>query len=423
MSTLVQSDLGWKQLLPNRAERQAGHGDLERRETTMRVRTGNTTQSPAARTAVAAGAALLVAPLLLAAPAAGARARRQRAREPKQPVATGSGGAVASADLDASKAGIAVLRKGGNAIDAAVATASTLGVTEPFVAGPGGGGYMVIYLAKQHRVITLDGRETCPASCTDQQFIDPSTGKPLPFEEARRSGLSVGVPGMVATWAKAVRQYGRHSFGADLKPAVGVAERGFTIDSNFNQQERVALADLQTFKSSRSLFLTADGQPLPVGSTLRNPDLAQTYEQLAEVRTRLPVPGRARAPTSPASSSTRTSCPASRRFPDPARVDDHRRPGPVLGADAQADPRDLPRPRRLRHAAVVVGRPDRRRGAEHPVEVPASGPRAGPRPCSSTSRPRGSRSPTATPTSATPATSTSRSTACSTPSTRPRGRA
>jgi gamma-glutamyltranspeptidase/glutathione hydrolase len=200
---------------------------------------------------------------------------------PKVPVATGYGGAVASADLDASQAGIDVLRAGGNAIDAAVATASTLGVTEPFVAGPGGGGYMVIYLAREHRVVTLDGRETCPAGCSPTMFVDPATGKPLPFEEARRSGLSVGVPGMVKTWSDAVAAYGRRSFAGDLQPAIRVAQRGFVVDRNFNQQEQVALADLQTFSSSRRLFLTPDAQPLPIGTRLRNPDLARTYAELA----------------------------------------------------------------------------------------------------------------------------------------------
>jgi gamma-glutamyltranspeptidase/glutathione hydrolase len=224
---------------------------------------------------------LVLAGAAAASPAAGAAGPHGPGQDRKQATATGSGGAVASADLDASKAGIDVLRHGGNAIDAAVATASTLGVTEPFVAGPGGGGYLVIYLAREHRVVTLDGRETCPASCTTQQFIDPATGKPLAFEEARRSGLSVGVPGMVATWANAIDRYGTKSLRADLQPAVSVARQGFTIDSNFNQQEQAALPDLQTFTSSRKLFLTSSGQPLPVGSTLRNPDLARTYEQLA----------------------------------------------------------------------------------------------------------------------------------------------
>ncbi len=221
---------------------------------------------------------LLVTGLGAAVPA---QAAVHRAQQRKQPVAVGSGGAVASADLAASRAGIAVLRGGGNAIDAAVATASTLGVTEPFVAGPGGGGYMVIYLARTHRVITIDGRESCPAKCTSTMFLDPATGQPLPFEQARRSGLSVGVPGMVATWAQAVRAFGRNSFARDLRPAIGVARRGFVVDKNFHQQELTSLADLRSFTSSRKLFLTGDGNPLPIGSRLRNPDLARTYQQLA----------------------------------------------------------------------------------------------------------------------------------------------
>ena len=214
-------------------------------------------------------------------PTTATRSTTSSPRSSKQAVAVGSGGAVASADLDASRAGIAVLRRGGNAIDAAVATASTLGVTEPFVAGPGGGGYFVVYLARQHRVVTIDGRETCPAGCRPDMFVDPSTGQPLPFEQARRSGLSVGVPGMVRTWSDAVHAYGRRSFAADLRPAIGVARTGFVVDQNFNQQEQVSLADLRTFSSSRRLFLTADGQPLPVGTRLRNPDLARTYAELA----------------------------------------------------------------------------------------------------------------------------------------------
>jgi gamma-glutamyltranspeptidase/glutathione hydrolase len=218
---------------------------------------------------VVAGAALVPA-------AAGAAP----AAEHKQPVAVGTGGAVASSEFLASKAGIEILKEGGNAVDAAVAVASTLGVTEPFVAGPGGGGFMVIYLAGLHRVINIDGREMCPARCTPKLFLDKN-GKPLDFETARRSGLSVGVPGMVAQWAKAVARYGKLSFGQDLAPAIRVAERGFTITSDFRQQELVSRADLQTFTSSRKLFLTPSGNPLPVGSTFRNPDLAQTYRDLA----------------------------------------------------------------------------------------------------------------------------------------------
>ena len=199
----------------------------------------------------------------------------------KMPVATGSGGAVASAEFNASKAGIEILKSGGNAVDAAVAVASTLGVTQPFVAGPGGGGFMMIYLAKTKEIITIDGRETCPAACTPTLFIDPSTGKPYPFQDARISGLSVGVPGMVATWAKAVEDYGNKSLRANLKPAIEIAKRGFPVTLDFHQQEQKALTALQSFTSSRKLFLTSDGQPLPVGSRFRNPDLARTYQRLA----------------------------------------------------------------------------------------------------------------------------------------------
>ena len=198
----------------------------------------------------------------------------------KMPVATGSGGAVASAEFNATKAGIEILKSGGNAVDAAVAVASTLGVTEPFVAGPGGGGFMMIYLAKTKQVITIDGREMCPAACTPNLFIDPATGKPYAFQDARISGLSVGVPGMVATWAKAVELYGKKSLKADLKPAISVAKRGFKVTQDFHDQEVKALTALQTFTSSRELFLK-NGQPLPVGSWFRNPDLARTYQKLA----------------------------------------------------------------------------------------------------------------------------------------------
>ena len=209
-------------------------------------------------------------------------AKAPRPNYTKTPVATGGGGAAASAEFNATKAGIEILRSGGNAVDAAVAVASTLGVTEPFVAGPGGGGFMMIYLAKTKQVITIDGREMCPAACTPNLFIDPATGKPYAFQDARISGLSVGVPGMVATWAKAVELYGNKSLRADLKPAISVARRGFEVTQDFHDQELKALPALQAFSSSRELFLTDDGQPLPVGSTFRNPDLARTYQRLGK---------------------------------------------------------------------------------------------------------------------------------------------
>lgn len=196
--------------------------------------------------------------------------------------ATGTGGAVASMDVGASNAGIQVLKRGGNAVDAAVATASALGVTIPFVAGPGGGGFMVIYDARSHRVITIDGREACPAACTPNLFGDPSTGKPLDYDDASEQPLSTGVPSMVATWATAVRRYGRQSFASDLQPAIAVAQHGFRVNADFRQLTEAGLATLRAYPASRSLLLTRAGQPLPVGTRLRNPDLAKTYRMLAQ---------------------------------------------------------------------------------------------------------------------------------------------
>ena len=199
-----------------------------------------------------------------------------------QAVAVGTGGAVASQNRYASQAGIDVLKGGGNAIDAAVATGSAMGVSVPFVAGPGGGGYMVVYLAKSHRIVTLDGRENCPAACTSTMFVDPATGQPLGYTFASDQPISTGVPAMVALWDKAVARYGRESLGADLRPAISLAQRGFRVGQDFRQLTQSGLSTLQDYTASRKLLLTPSGNPLPLGYLLKNPDLARTYELLAK---------------------------------------------------------------------------------------------------------------------------------------------
>jgi gamma-glutamyltranspeptidase/glutathione hydrolase len=221
--------------------------------------------------ALAAGLVAL-APLASAAPSSAAAAGSGS-------LAVGTGGGVASMDTGASQAGIDVLKHGGNAIDAAVATEAALGVTIPFVAGPGGGGFMVIYLAKTHQVVTVDGRENCPQACTPTMFTDPKTGQPLGYDYASDQPLATGVPSMVATWAKALRLYGRQSLGQDLQPAIGVADRGFRVNPDFQQLTESDLPELQAYPAS-SWLLTKQGNPLPVGTLLRNPDLAKTYQLL-----------------------------------------------------------------------------------------------------------------------------------------------
>src|SRR3954463_1297539 len=123
------------------------------------------------------------------------------------PTSIGTGGAAASVETLATQAAIDTLKAGGNAVDAAVAAAGVLGVTEPFSCGVGGGGFMVIRTASG-KVTTIDGREKASAAMTPTSFINPATGTPLPFNDARWSGMSVGVPGTPATWQKALEKYG-----------------------------------------------------------------------------------------------------------------------------------------------------------------------------------------------------------------------
>src|SRR5438270_386707 len=198
----------------------------------------------------------------------------------KRAVATGTGGAVASDTVPATRAGLAVLARGGTAADAAVAVASTLGVTDPFVAGLGGGGYFVYYDAGTHRVYTIDGRETAPAAATDSLFIDPATGKPLSFPTAVTSGLSVGVPGMLMTWQRAVSRWGSLKLADDLAPAEQVARRGFRVKATLREQVRENALRFDQFSPTSALF-PAYRQPAAVGRTAPNPCLARTYAVIA----------------------------------------------------------------------------------------------------------------------------------------------
>lgn len=192
-------------------------------------------------------------------------------------------GAVASVDSRATQVGIEVLQQGGNAIDAAVATAAALGVVEPFSAGIGGGGFMVIYRHDQNQIITLDGRETAPAAVTPNLFVNPerATGELLPFFPNRiSSGLAVGVPGTPLNWETALRRYGTLSLAAALAPAIVLAEEGFSVDETFNQQIAVNQDRFSAFTSTRNLYLPEE-QPPQVGSLFRNPAIANAYRQLA----------------------------------------------------------------------------------------------------------------------------------------------
>lgn len=232
---------------------------------------------PAARRLSLLAVTAAVVTVGAAAPPAQPAPGEARATPAKVPVATGYGGAVASVDADASAAGIEVLRQGGNAVDAAVATAAALGVTEPYSAGVGGGGYFVYYNARLHKVFTVDGRETAPKSATATLFQE--NGAPLPFADAVTSGLSVGTPGTPATWATALDSWGSRPLAQVLKPAERIARDGFTVDETFRSQTAANQARFQDFPATAKIFLP-NGAPPVVGSTLTNPDLARTYQEL-----------------------------------------------------------------------------------------------------------------------------------------------
>jgi len=196
-------------------------------------------------------------------------------------VAVGRGGAVSSVDPNATSIGISVLKRGGTAADAAVATAAALGVAEPYSAGIGGGGFFVYYDAAKGKVSTIDGRETAPMSISENAFIDPATGLPYPFTpQLVTSGVSVGVPGTPATWNTALRRWGTLSLGKALRPATRLADHGFVVDQTFYDQTAANAVRFAAIAPTADLFLPG-GSPPAVGTTFRNPDLADTYRLLA----------------------------------------------------------------------------------------------------------------------------------------------
>jgi len=230
---------------------------------------------------VAVLAALSLTAGLVAVAAPSQADRPRQAEPPKHATAYGSGGAVTSVDPYATRVGLRVLRAGGNATDAAVATAAALGVTEPFSAGIGGGGYFVHYSGKTGKVRTIDGRETAPAAMPHDAFLDPATGKPYNFSpELVTSGVSVGVPGTLATWQRALDRWGTRSLGQSLKPAAKLAQRGFTVDPTFRSQVVQNEQRFKAFVPTKQLYWRGGHAPR-VGSTFRNPDLAATYRLLA----------------------------------------------------------------------------------------------------------------------------------------------
>lgn len=186
------------------------------------------------------------------------------------------GFAIATGHPLATDAGIAAFEQGGNAIDAAVSAALTLGVVDGFNSGVGGGCFMLIRLA-DGRIFALDGRETAPASATRDMFV--RDGKPDPHL-SQCGALASGVPGSVAVYDYAIRRFGRRPWSEPWERAAQTAASGFIIDRHYHERLRDTADDLRRFPASAAIFLDSQGQPVEPGQTLRQPDLAATYRAI-----------------------------------------------------------------------------------------------------------------------------------------------
>lgn len=196
------------------------------------------------------------------------------------PPVTARHGMVVSKEAHASRIGLDILRKGGNAVDAAVAVGFALSVTSPRSAALGGGGFMLIYLAAQKRTIALDYRETSPLDTPKDVFLD-ADGRPDPHK-SRDTGLGVGAPGTVAglAWAEAHYGSGKFTLAELVAPAEKLAREGVPVADDLEDSLREDEGKLGRFPSSRAIFFGADNHTLHPGDVLRQPDLADTLEAI-----------------------------------------------------------------------------------------------------------------------------------------------
>jgi gamma-glutamyltranspeptidase/glutathione hydrolase len=187
-------------------------------------------------------------------------------------------GMVGSSEIHASQAGVDILKAGGNAVDAAVATGFALAVTHPEAGNIGGGGFMVIRLASGKET-TIDYREKAPGRATRDMFLD---GQGNAVNERSRSGpLASGVPGSVAGLALAEREYGRLTLAQVMAPAIALARDGFIVSRSLADSLRRAQPRLAKFPASLKAFYKDDGSPLGEGDRLVQPDLARTLSLIA----------------------------------------------------------------------------------------------------------------------------------------------
>ncbi len=201
-------------------------------------------------------------------------------RAEQEKVATGSQGMVSSAHAVATEAGLRILKKGGNAFDAAVAIAATLNVVEPGNSGMGGYGTILIYDAKKKEIRFLDSSGRIPANLNSDVFRRPYAN----FRENRRGVKSVSTPGNVNAWWAMSKLYGKLKWAKLFLPAIEAAQKGFTLDNRSARLIEWAFAD---FPAHSQLFYGRGGQPLKVGQKLVQRDLANTLRMVAALGARV----------------------------------------------------------------------------------------------------------------------------------------
>ena len=224
-----------------------------------------------------------LATLLIASTAATAQPRPSQPEPPSgwtpKKLAAAKEYMVAAASPLAVDAGVKILERGGNAVDAMIATQLVLNLVEPSSSGLGGGAFLLFYDAKSKSVRAIDGRETAPAGATPALFLK-ADGKPMAFLEARVGGRSVGTPGTPRLLEAAHARYGKLPWKALFEPAISLAENGFPISPRFAKLigDDKGLADEP---AARAYFFDAEGKPRAVGTIIRNPEFAATLRVIA----------------------------------------------------------------------------------------------------------------------------------------------
>ncbi len=186
---------------------------------------------------------------------------------------------ITTSSRPASEAGRAMLAAGGSAVDAAIAAQLVLGLVEPQSSGLGGGAFLLHWHKETSSLVSYDGRETAPATAKPDRFL--ADGKPMPFDKAVHSGLSIGTPGLVRLLKTVHQKHGKLAWARLFEPAIRIADEGFTVTSRLHLLLRITGADAFD-AAARRYFFDDSGAPRAAGAVIKNPDYAATLRAIAQ---------------------------------------------------------------------------------------------------------------------------------------------